>query len=169
MIWIMNFLSSLNATDILIGVASIFLAWLAIHLSRKIRVKASAQLPVIPLDSVNVPFNIKVTNTNSRSIKIDKIGFEILNRKFGSFELTYDSGLLRAEKLHITEGDNTVVDFKGNEIARQLSDGIRNSFPLADPVVLKMWLYITHGKAVEIEVEALLSEKILTRIMTNAN
>lgn len=139
-------------------------AWWFFYAPRKIQVQAKASLPFIWLDPAKLPFTVHVTNINTRQVKIHKIGFQTIGRKSSSFELTLDAGLLNTDKLLITEGDATEVSFDGYKIAYDIARSLQGfNLPL-DPTELKIWLYITHGRKIFVEVEPKLSSKIIASI-----
>jgi hypothetical protein len=144
-----------------LAVLSLVAAWWFFYVPRRIQLAATARLQMFWMDSAKLPFNINATNINTRQVKIKKIGFETVGRKSGSYELTIDSSLFKNDKLLIAEGDNTDLPFDGFVIARDMADGLnRFNLPL-DPTVFKIWLYITHGRKIPVEVDASLASRIL--------
>lgn len=158
--------NALTLIGILVGVVA---GWWFLNVQRKIGAEATASLPLFRFDSNKLPFLVHVTNTNTRQFKINKIGFGTFGRynnrrKSCSFELTLHAGLLKTDKLLIAEGDSTEIPFDGHEIANQLTREIqRLDMRLTSPE-LKIWLYLTHGIKVPVDVEPKLSAEIISRI-----
>ena len=158
-----------NALAVLSIVVTIVAGWWFFYVPRKIGVKATASLPLFRFDTTKFPFVVHITNTNTRQFKINKIGFETFGRytdrrKSCSYELTLAAGLLKTDKLLITEGDSTETPFDGYEIASQLTHGLnRANIRLTSPE-LKIWLYLTHGIKVPVEANPNLSDIIIGRI-----
>lgn len=157
-----------NALAIFLFVVGGVITWWYFYVQRKIGARAEAVLP-IGIDPTKSPFIIRVTNTNTRTFKINSIGFEVAgqytNRRKGcSFELTTSAGLLKTDKLLITEGDSTDIRFDAYELADSLAGHVRTAnIRLTSPDV-KIWLYLTHGSKVQVEPQTDLSHKIIGRI-----
>lgn len=168
MIWISQLAEVPNALTISVFLVGGIITWLYFHVQRKIGARAEAVLS-LGFDPTRSPFIVCVTNTNTRTFKINNIGFEVdgryTNRLKGcSYELTISAGLLKTEKLLITEGDSTDVRFDAYELANDLASGIQAAdIQLTSPDV-KIWLYLTHGIKVQVEPHADLSRKIIGRI-----
>lgn len=158
-----------NALTLLGTVVGVVAGWWFFYVPRKIGAMATASLPLFWLDSTKLPFVVHVTNTNTRQFKINKIGFEAFGRytnrrKSCSYELTITAGLLKTDKLLITESDITEILFDGYDIASQLAHGIHSANIRLTSPELKIWLYLTHGIRVAVNPDPQLSAKIITRI-----
>lgn len=158
---------------VLFGAAALLTGIWFFHAQRKIGAKAVVVLPLFGLDNNQSPFVVRITNTNTRAFKINSIGFEVFGRyvnrrKSCDYELTLGSGLLKTEKLLITEGDSTDVRFIRQDIAIQLANGIRDAnIHLVSPDV-KIWLYLTHGIKVLVEPHPELSQRLIAHISTKS-
>jgi hypothetical protein len=165
--WIAE-LKQLGNTLSLAGVAlttlGLVAAWWFFYVPRRIQIAATASLPMFWMDPAKLPFTINAININTRQVKIKKIGFETVGRKSSPFELTIDASLFRTDKLLIAEGDNSELPFDGYDIASQIARSLRDLKLPLDPTVLRIWLYITHGRKIPVEVEANLAVRILDRI-----
>jgi hypothetical protein len=158
-----------NALTLLSIVASVVAGWWFFYAPRKIGAKATASLPLFWFDSTKLPFVVHVTNTNTRQFKIKEIRFQTFGRytnrrKSCSYGLHLDAGLLKTDKLLITEGDSTEISFDGYEIANQLARGIHGANIRLTSPELKILLYLTHGIKVAVELDPKLSAKIITCI-----
>lgn len=158
-----------NALMLLSIVVSVVAGWWFVYVPRKIGAKGSALLPLFWLDSSKLPFVVHITNTNTRQFKINKIGFETFGRytnrrKSCSYGLTLAAGLLKTDKLLITEGDSAEIPFDGYEIANQIARGIHGANIRLTSSELKIWLYLTHGMKVGIVPDPKLSAKIINCI-----
>lgn len=133
-------------------------------LPRRIHVKAFAKPPLFSFDASKQPFTVQVVNQNTRQVKIEKIGFETFVRGFGYHELTYSAGLLRTEKLLVTESEHTEITFDGNAIARDIAGGVSPRRSSYNSKTFKIWLYLTHGSRVEVKTDPGLSQRIRAAI-----
>jgi hypothetical protein len=158
-----------NALALLGVIATVLVGWWFYRLPRKIGVKASAALPLFWTDGNELPFVVYVTNINTRQFKINKIGFKTFGRymnrrKSCTYQLTLSSGLLKTDKLLITEGDSTELRFDGFDIANQIAEGMhRVNMRLTSPE-LQIWLYLTHGIKAVVEPDPRLSAKVIEYI-----
>lgn len=159
-----------NAIAVVSCVGGILAGWAYMQIPRRIGINATAPYPFFRIDPNKLPFIVKITNTNTRQFKISNIGFEVFGRYEGggkacSYEVTLSASLLQTDKLLITEGDTADISFDGYVIARQLADGIRNAGILLTSTELKVWLYLTHGRKVLVELDRKLSDEIVARIV----
>lgn len=168
MSWISQLAEVPNVLTISAFVVGGIITWLYFHIQRKIGARAEAVVP-LGIDPTKSPFIVRITNTNTRTFGINKIGFEVAGRytnrrKACSFELTISAGLLKTDKILITEGDSTDVRFDAYELANDLARGVQAAdIQLTSPDV-KIWLYLTHRIKVEVEPQTDLSRKIIGRI-----
>jgi len=158
-----------NALALFSIVGSIGAGWWFFYVPRKIGAKATASLPLFWFDSTKLPFVVHVTNTNTRQFKIKEVHFQTFGRytnrrKSCSYGLHIDAGLLKTDKLLITESDSTEISFDGYAIANQLARGIHDANLRLTSPELKIWLYLTHGIKVAVELDPKLSAKIITCI-----
>lgn len=158
-----------NALALLGVVVSVAAGWWFFYVPRKIGAKATASLPLFWFDSTKLPFVVHVINTNTRQFKINGIGFQTFGRytnrrKSCSYELNLSAGLLKTDKLLITEGDSTEISFDGYEIADQLARGILGANIRLTSPELKIWLYLTHGIKIAVEPDPKLSAKVIAYV-----
>jgi hypothetical protein len=158
-----------NALTLLSIVAGVAAGWWFFYVPRKIGAKAMASLAQFWFDNTKLPFVVHVTNTNTRQFKIKEIHFQTFGRytnrrKSCSQGLHIDASLLKTDKFLITEGDSTEISFDGYEIANELARGIHGANIRLTSPELKIWLYLTHGIKVAVEVDPKLSAKIITHI-----
>lgn len=156
--------NSLSLAGVVLTAFSLAAAWWFFYAPRQIKISATATAPIFWMDASKLPFTITVTNKNSRQVKVKKVGFETVGRKSASYELTIDSSLFQNAKLLIAEGDTAELPFDGHVIANKLAQGL-DSFKLPrDPTILKIWVYITHGRKIQVAVDPNLLERILRKI-----
>lgn len=156
--------NGLTLIGVVVAVGTAGLAWLFFHVPRRIQVIAQASMPILWLDPKKLPFAVKVTNTNTRPVKIRKIGFETKGKRSGSYELTLDANLLKTQQLLVAEADETEVTFDGFSIAEGIARGLQGfNLPL-DVKTLSIWLYITHGRRIEVAVAPNLALRIIERV-----
>lgn len=145
--------------------ALLFSIWI-FYIPRKINVTATAELPIIWFEPSKRPFTITITNKNTRQVKIDKIGFETFMRPFGYFESTYSAGLLKTEKLLVTEADRTDITFDLNKITRDMGSSLSAQTNTYRPKMLKIWIYLTHGSRISAKIDAKLEEQFRAAIVS---
>jgi hypothetical protein len=150
---------------VLTGVA----AWWFYHAPRRIQIVAEAASPIVWLDPEKLPFAVKVTNTNTRQVKIRKIGFEVVGKKMAGkkshlYELTLDSNMLKTQRLLIAEADETEVQFDGYKIADDIRRGLQSFNLPSEVTAFRIWLYITHGRKVPVAIAPNLAATVIARI-----
>lgn len=168
----MSFASQLaevpNALTISLFVVGAIITWWYFYVQRKIGARAEAIVP-FGIDPTKSPFIVRVTNTNTRTFGINKIGFELAGRytnrrKACSYELTIGTGLLKTDKLLIVEGDSTDVRFDAYELADNVASHVNTANIRITSPEVKIWLYLTHGIKVQVEPQPDVSCKIIGRI-----
>lgn len=156
--------NSLSLAGVVLTTIGLVAAWWFFYAPRRIKLSASASMPIFWMDTTKLPFTINATNINSRQVKIKRVGFETVGRKSGSYELTIDLSKSKNEKLLIAEGDNAELPFDGYVIARDLARGLDGLKLPRDPTAFKIWLYITHGRRIPVVVDENLTKTILIAI-----
>jgi hypothetical protein len=161
--------NALALLGVAVALVTLVAGWWFFYVPRKIGARATASLPLFWSVNARLPFVVHVTNTNTRQFKINAIGFQTFGRytnrrKSSSYELTLSGGLLKTDKLLITEGDSTEMPFDGYEIADQLARGMHDANIRLTSPELKIWLYLTHGIKVAVEPDPRLSAEVITRI-----
>ena len=161
--------NTLTVVGIVIAVLSGVAAWWFYHAPRRIQIVAHAASPIMWLDPEKLPFVVKVTNTNTRQVKIRKVGFEVVGKKVAGkkshlYELALDSDMLKTQQLLIAEADETEVQFDGYKIADDIRRGLQGfNLPL-EVTAFRIWLYITHGRRVAVAVAPNLAATVIARI-----
>jgi hypothetical protein len=161
--------NALALLGIAVALVTFVAGWWFFYSPRKIGAKATASLPLFWSDGNDLPFVVYVTNINTRQFKINAVGFKTFGRytnrrKSCTYQLTLGSGLLRTDKLLITEGDSTEMRFDGIAIADQLTHGVRGANMRLTSPELEIWLYLTHGIKVPVESDPRLCAKIIAYI-----
>lgn len=164
--------NALTIIGLVIAAVTLFAGWWFFYSPRKIRLIAKASFPFMRTNPAIRPFDLFVTNTNTRQVSIDKVGFETIGRKERgrktfTHELTMSTSLFPTDKLLITESENAKMSFDVDDIIHQLTSGLKGFGLPLNPVQLKIWLYITHGKKFPVEVDENLSSHILVGISSN--
>jgi hypothetical protein len=149
---------------IVVGLLALALAGWVYYVPRKIDVAATAKLPFLNLDPSKRPFTLSILNKNTRQVKVEKIGFETFMRPMGYFEYTYGAGLLKTEKLMVTEADHTEIAFDANVVVRDIARSLAEHTSSYQTTMLKVWLYLTHGSRIAVEVEPRLEAEIRAAI-----
>jgi hypothetical protein len=161
--------NTLTVLGIAVAVLTAVAAWWFYHAPRRIQIVAQASSPILWLDPGKLPFVVKVTNTNTRQVKIRKVGFEVVGKKVAGkkshlYELTLDSNMLKTEQLLIPEADETEVQFDGYKIADDIRTGLQGFNLPVDVTAFRVWLYITHGRRVAVAVAPNLAATVIARI-----
>jgi hypothetical protein len=156
--------NGLTLVGIAISVLALVLAGWVFYVPRKLDVAAAAKPPFLNLDPSKRPFTVSILNKNTRQVKVEKIGFETFMRPMGYFEYTYGSGLLKTEKLMVTEADHTEITFDANAVVRDIARSLADHTSSYQTTMFKAWLYLTHGSRIAVEVEPLLEAEIRAAI-----
>ncbi|XLZ68576.1 hypothetical protein ABT364_18775 [Massilia sp. SR12] len=163
-------ITKLSQPEILVGIVSALLTLLGLPLMfvfyilpRRLRITAVARPPWCYIDSRR-PFTLTVTNKNTRQVKIEKIGFETFMRPLGYFEYSYSANLLKTDKLLVSEGDLTEVAFDVHKLADDMGRSLAAQTSTYQPRELKVWLYLTHGSRITVDVDSKLEEQIRSAI-----
>lgn len=161
--------NTLTVVGIGIAVLTGVAAWWFYHAPRRIQIIAEVASPIVWSVPEKLPFVVKVTNTNTRQVKIRKVGFEVVGKKIAGkksylYELTLDSNMLKTQQLLIAEADETEVQFDGYKIADDIRRGLQGfNLPL-EVTAFRVWLYITHGRRVAVVIAPDLAAKVIARI-----
>jgi hypothetical protein len=99
-------------------------------------------------------------------VKVDKVGFETFMRPYGYFEYTCSARLLKTDKLLVTEGDHTEIVFDINAVAQSMGEALSSKTLTYAPQMLKMWLYLTHGSRISVEVDSKIDELLRQAIVS---
>ena len=163
-------IAKLLQPEIVVGIISALLTSVGLPLMlvfyilpRRLRITAVARPPSFYIDSKR-PFTVSVTNKNTRQVKIEKVGFETFIRQLGYFEYSYSADILKTDKLLVAEAEHTEIAFDVHKVADDMGRSLAAQTNTYKPRMLKVWLYLTHGSRVAVEVDPKLLEHICTAI-----